>query len=290
MMRKENPEKLKTLDAEIKRIEGEFVLLQDKLKQKDATIERLSGELAVLRAVSDAEKNPELITGMLKKLSDATDREYFTKMLERLDSIAKKDYPEPVSEVSVSNLDEITIPDRVTINGWGALVQGIQTLIFGAKSLATNIFKAEVTGKVQVTNNDLTEAIPVRLVSRDMRFFYDAMVSVAGSGGPSTDTGLLGQIIAALQAPSTIGNGFQVVAVPGTAVQLSAASTTCRRVTIRARDTNSNYIYIGGNTVSSTSGAFLLPTESIVLNVGNLNDVWIDSAIAGEGVQYTYEA
>lgn len=100
-------------------------------------------------------------------------------------------------------------------------------------------------------------------------------------------------IIAALggiASPTSIGSGTRVVTTAGTRVQLSALSVPCKRVHIRTKSDNTNYIYVGGSSVSSTSGVYLNTTDSFTLNISNLNAVYIDSAVNGEGVMFTYEA
>lgn len=87
---------------------------------------------------------------------------------------------------------------------------------------------------------------------------------------------------------TSIGTGSKTVTTAGTRVQL-ATTTSCRRVHIQAKEANTGKIFIGGNAVSSTSGIFLFPTTSITLNISDLDEVYIDSEVNGEGVIFTYE-
>ena len=94
-------------------------------------------------------------------------------------------------------------------------------------------------------------------------------------------------------AATTVGHGNKSVTTAGTDVVL-AASTTCISVTITANETNTGVIAVGGSGVDATSatrtGAYLFPGDSITLAIGNLNAIYIDSTVSGEGVSYTYTA
>ncbi len=86
--------------------------------------------------------------------------------------------------------------------------------------------------------------------------------------------------------PATvIATNVATVAVPGTQVQLP--DTPSRAVRLRALDANTGLIYFGDSTVAAATGDRLAATESIDLGVDNLNRIWIDAAVAGEGVSWT---
>ena len=88
-----------------------------------------------------------------------------------------------------------------------------------------------------------------------------------------------------------IGDGRQVVAVPGTAVQLSATSVKCQKVEITALF-NTNAVSVGGSTTLATAGSergkILMAQDSITIFVDNLTKIYIDALVAGEGVTYIY--
>jgi hypothetical protein len=75
------------------------------------------------------------------------------------------------------------------------------------------------------------------------------------------------------------------VTTAGTRVQLP--SVVCKEVTIIAKKGNTNPIYLGSSTVSSTVyGALLDAKDSITLKVANSNMLWIDAQTSGEGISY----
>jgi len=88
--------------------------------------------------------------------------------------------------------------------------------------------------------------------------------------------------------PDTIGNGAKTVTTAGTAEQLTTTSTVCKWVTIMAKGANTGNIFVGGASVSSTSGISLVPLQTIELEIDDLSKVYIDSSVNSEGVQYTY--
>tara|TARA_R110002126_G_scaffold135589_4_gene279898 strand:- start:461 stop:853 length:393 start_codon:yes stop_codon:yes gene_type:complete len=88
-----------------------------------------------------------------------------------------------------------------------------------------------------------------------------------------------------------IGDGRTVVAAPGTAVPL-AAGTTCKTVTVQAEKDNTGDIIVGGSGVVgpllTRTGSYLSPGDSIDLPINDLNSVYIDAMVAGDGVTYIY--
>lgn len=88
--------------------------------------------------------------------------------------------------------------------------------------------------------------------------------------------------------PATIvGNGKTTVTTAGTSVVL-ASSTSIVSVTVRALSSNTNKIYVGSSSVSSTNGFQLSPQETVSLDINNLNKVYIDADTNGEGVTWIY--
>lgn len=92
---------------------------------------------------------------------------------------------------------------------------------------------------------------------------------------------------------STVGDGRQVVATPGTAVAL-AVSTAIKEVTITAELDNTGTLTVGGSAVvdaeATRRGIPLYPGDSITLKSDNLAEVFIDAEIATDGCSYTYLA
>ncbi len=81
------------------------------------------------------------------------------------------------------------------------------------------------------------------------------------------------------------------VTVPtaGSRVQVSTRSLPSCEVILAAPSTNTGYIYVGDVNVSSTRySSRLLPGEEVHLSVADVNKVYIDASVNGEGVEVSY--
>jgi hypothetical protein len=86
-------------------------------------------------------------------------------------------------------------------------------------------------------------------------------------------------------------SGKKTVTTAGTQVRLSDISIISplrySPLAIKALSTNTGLIYIGDLNVSSADGFQLSASEVIILeDVGDLMNMWIDSAVNGEGVTW----
>lgn len=90
----------------------------------------------------------------------------------------------------------------------------------------------------------------------------------------------------------TIADGLKLVTTAGTAEALVSSSTKCRRVQIQARPENTDVVVVGASTVVAASGTrrgiALVPGQSVMLNITDLNLLYVDAAVSGEGVSYVY--
>lgn len=86
---------------------------------------------------------------------------------------------------------------------------------------------------------------------------------------------------------TTIGTGLTTVTTAGTAVSLGN-STACKQVTVQAKSTNTGNIYVGTTNVSSSNGIVIWAGSSITISIDNINKIYIDADVNGEGVTYLY--
>lgn len=90
----------------------------------------------------------------------------------------------------------------------------------------------------------------------------------------------------------SIGDGVKSVTTAGTAVQVSTTSIPCRMVEIQARVANTGNIAVGASTVVAAAGSergfILVPGASVSLRVTDVNKLYIDAAVSGEGVSFLY--
>jgi hypothetical protein len=90
--------------------------------------------------------------------------------------------------------------------------------------------------------------------------------------------------------PSGAKSGQKTVTAAGSPVALGSQVIE-GPVMVKAVQTNAGYVYVGNTgsqTVSSTTGLALLAGEVIVFEyVSNLNQIWLDSSVNGEGVYWS---
>ena len=72
------------------------------------------------------------------------------------------------------------------------------------------------------------------------------------------------------------------VSTPGVRVQLP--SVACKSVTVKAMAQNTGLVYVGDGSVTSGNGFQLSPGDSVSVDIDNVNRLWIDAAVANEGV------
>ena len=83
------------------------------------------------------------------------------------------------------------------------------------------------------------------------------------------------------------GHNQKTVTTAGTEQRLSATSILCSSIVVKALSTNTGLIYVGNSSsVASTNGFVLSASESIAMDIDNVQDVWIDSSVNAEGVSW----
>jgi len=91
---------------------------------------------------------------------------------------------------------------------------------------------------------------------------------------------------------SVFGSDRITVTTAGTRVQLP--DQPCAEVTITGHENNTDVVVVGGvNVVAANAtrkGQPLEPLQSITLRIDNLNKIYIDAKVNGEGATYTYLA
>ncbi len=95
-------------------------------------------------------------------------------------------------------------------------------------------------------------------------------------------------------AQGVVHNGSKTVTTSGTPVPLSATKVMCNWILMHPLAANTGIIYIGGSTVTSTSGVAMGVGNSDVLwpsagsNMYDLSTIYIDASVSGEGIQFIY--
>lgn len=138
------------------------------------------------------------------------------------------------------------------------------------------------TLNVLTVDRAITTGVDSRYVIVDMPLESAAGVPVTSID--QTTPGTTNNV--AIASPTVVRNNHVAVAVPGTEVQLSAASVPIKKVAIKADPVNTGNIYVGGAGVGAADGYILESGDSVEIIIDNLNAVWIDADVAGEEVSY----
>jgi len=190
-------------------------------------------------------------------------------------NVAKETNGNLASLVAKDYATEATLSDILS-NGATAANQVTETATIALLTLAQNSTTASQLGTLM--QGATTTAAPSYTTARTNP------LSLTTAGALRTDASATTQPIS-VAAPTTIYHGKKTVTTAGTRVAL-ASSQAVRSVCIKALQTNGGYIYVGDTSTSSTTGFQLLAGDTISLDIANLNTVYIDSSVSGEGVTY----
>lgn len=128
-------------------------------------------------------------------------------------------------------------------------------------------------------------------------------VDLSGTGANSTavkvDGSAVTQPVSAASLPlptgaSSIGDGRKVCSTAGTASQFS--SQACKYVLITGLENNTDIVVIGGASVvaaasgggTTRTGIPISPLQQVRLEISNMNLLYIDAVVSGEGVSFAY--
>ena len=93
--------------------------------------------------------------------------------------------------------------------------------------------------------------------------------------------------MAASETPTLIASE-KTVAAAGTAEALVAASQRVKSLTLIAKTGNTGQLYIGGSDVAAATNDGIAPGDTLIVPADNwldLNDVYVDVDVSGEGVE-----
>lgn len=317
---------MKTTTDQINDLKNSITKLKQGKRDADraAFMVELKDRLNYIESLVIAERDPQVLKETIKLFRDelvlpfkeiidslpASFPKHLTvggevKVSNQLKSVEVSNFPDYPTEVSVKNLPKQ--PKDITVKNpsFNQMVKELGIVKATLKKILEASGKAVITGDLKINNYKPAEAIPVRLVTPDGKSFYAAIQQVFGGSG-SSETKIknssgsiinpatnekLDTLIAAVGGASTdFQGGAKTVTTAGVAVALSAVSVPCRRVNIRCSATNTGFIYIGGATVSSTVGLYLQPMDSILVEIDDLNKIYLDASTDGQSVVYAYEA
>jgi len=86
--------------------------------------------------------------------------------------------------------------------------------------------------------------------------------------------------------PETVSTGKKTIATPGDEAVLTDPGILRVRVTVKDLSTNTDVVFIGNSSLTSANGFQLAAGEQVFIPVGDLNQVYVDVTVGGEGVTY----
>jgi hypothetical protein len=207
----------------------------------------------------------------------------------------------PIPQVTVNVPDvvvpEINVPQPI-VNVEAPIVnvpevdlsQIIKALELNLNKLRTNSETRPVAVRISDGQNWVKELQQLNKQAAQTTQFMSDVSYIRNAAGqrinPATEE--------SVKTPSTITDGRKTVTTAGTRVQIVTASTVCRSVTVTALEGNTGVICVGGSTIVASlgtrTGIPLNPGDSVVIEIDNLNKIWLDSAVSGEGVSYYYKS
>jgi hypothetical protein len=98
----------------------------------------------------------------------------------------------------------------------------------------------------------------------------------------------LDSVIANQAPPSAIYGGKKTIATAGSSAQIQTSSQALTEgVWVRGLDANTGVAYVGSSSVSATAGGTRVAAkEAVFVRIDNLNKVYVDVAVSGEGVTF----
>lgn len=164
------------------------------------------------------------------------------------------------------NIPEINIPEL-------DLSPVVKSVNDSFKKLIKSLNQALVVDKL----DEVIEA------SKNVMLGFPGSIRIIGASGSTVDFGSVG-----IAAPSAVGDGNKSVTTAGTRVQLSSTGVPCKYVIVTANTANTDTIWLGSVTVAAGRGRPLVALQSEKIDIDNLNKVYIDSVVNGEGVSFVY--
>jgi hypothetical protein len=180
----------------------------------------------------------------------------------------------------------------------GGRLPALQKNLRGGQRESIRSLILRVDKKVRIyTDGDNKQLIPIeagdlwRLEMLPFKILYINILSANTTLMTCmASTSLVGFIPTMHRTPSNGDTGVKTITAAGTAEQITEDDTPIQTVRIKAIRTNTDDIYFSFSEAhaNSTSGDRLAPNEAVSINIDNLNKIWLDAAVNGEGVTYSY--
>jgi len=189
----------------------------------------------------------------------------------------------PIKVVQVDQAGAFLTGNAVTMADNANIVQG---------ALADAAIITDTTGTINGKLRGLVkwafERMPASLAQKTMA---NSLPVVIASDQTAVAVTLGSTTLTATVQPAGVAavvSGRQVVTTAGTAVQLSAQA--CKSVALTAAAANTGVVVLGDSTVVAAAGTRkglpLAAGDTAITSVSNMNLLWMDSTVNGEGVSW----
>ena len=269
-----------TLDAEIKEATGYEE--PEEIEDSGVVVLPVSSIKALkTEIVSGLTSVGEKIDGLtFPEAPDTFKIDNFPKPQKFPDSFKVINFPKPITEVSISNLRDISPLDTVNVNEpkWYKptdLTKTDNTIKLSGESVVGAL------SALQEAMHDPSTPVKVQIINKKGEVVESfGSVAVAGGGGGG---GTANQ-------PRNIRSGSTAVTTAATAVRLDPSDTFALRIDVQTPSTNTGTVYIGSSDVSavvgSEKGIGLQPGDVYAFDMMSLDIIYLDSTVNGEGVTW----
>ncbi len=91
--------------------------------------------------------------------------------------------------------------------------------------------------------------------------------------------------------PIVITDGSLSVATAGVRTRFTTANIPCFSITMTANSANTGMLSVGGSAIVAVSNGLPLSAgDTAIIEIDNLNKLYLDSTVNGEGLTYYYKA
>jgi len=169
----------------------------------------------------------------------------------------------------------------------GAIVGAVNLLSTGTTGAVRQTGQTIPVQAVLMGGDDGTNIEPLQL---DASNFLKVILQTgtAAFGKLAANSGVdIGDVdVTSLPQGTAVVHNKKTVTSAGTQEALAGSTVLKHSVTIKALAANTNNVYVGSSTVSSTNGYVLDAGETLTLQISNLDLVYIDVDTNGEGVTF----
>tara|TARA_R110002167_G_scaffold167777_6_gene365393 strand:- start:1665 stop:2417 length:753 start_codon:yes stop_codon:yes gene_type:complete len=216
------------------------------------------------------------------------------------------------ADLNIGNVDILSVPAPLNVVGAGTEASALRVTLANNSSgvitvdgtVGVNVISGFATSDGQLANNHnvVVTSAPTTAVTGT---FFQGTQPISGTVTANAGSGTLAVSLAsvpshavtnagtfAVQAGHNITGGADGVTTDDTSGTVLGADVGCKKIDIQAQTDNTGLIAVGFTgvdaTVATGTGILLNAGDIYSLEINNLNLIYIESSVSGEGVRYTY--